>query len=427
MKILIISRCFPPDTSIGGVRPFMFAKYLMRFGHNVTVLNSGLIFAKEDNSYYEQLQRMRIISVYKRKPSLQKPAQAQKKKVLPKFLQSLYMSLREPAIILREKKCFNDLFKEYKFIIDKLKGENFDIVFSTYSPIADIYAGEYASKVFKCKWIMDFRDALVQPNTRSWLWNACYTNTQRHAVRMSDVCTTVSNGVGSMLSEGIKHANVVTLYNGYDAKDYETVVETENSLSFCYTGNIYGERMEALRMLFKAIRILSDSGQIALKNICFNYAGSQKQELLSVMNQYGLEATLRDHGYLTVLDSEILQRQSDIFVVLSWNHRKERGILTGKFFEGVRAGKPMLVAVVGEEPNSELAELNKEYRYGFCFEESSSEPMMEELCDWIKKKYDEKMSSGSIFYKQDVRLTEKFKYENLTKELETLCYTILSK
>ena len=428
MKVLIISRCFPPDTSIGGVRPFMFAKYLSKFGHDVTVLNSGLIFSKEDKSYESYLKEMKILSVYKRKPQHHQTRSTESwTKNTPKFLKTLYVALREPAAILVEKRRFNNLFKEYKKIIDSLKGNNFDVVFSTYSPIADIYAGEYASRVLGCRWVMDFRDALVQPNSRSWLWNVCYYNTQRRAVKKCDVCTTVSNGVGRMVSIGTKNANIVTLYNGYDDERQVYGCKKSKYLTFCYTGNIYGMRMAAMKRLFVAIDRLIRTGQISLENIRLNYAGSQAELLKDVMSSYGLQSILANHGYLTIEECEKLQRSSDFFLVLSWNTKKEQGILTGKFYEGVRAQMPMIVLVVGDTPNSELSELNEEYHYGFCGEEAAGERSMDNLCNYIKQKYDEKISFGELRYVQDDRLTKKFKYEQLTRELEKLCIKMLNK
>ena len=428
MKVLIISRCFPPDTSIGGIRPFMFAKYLMRFGHEVTIINSGLIFAKEDKSYEDQLKGMRIYSVYDRNSTGKNASKGTTwKDKAPKFIIKVYLALREPAIILREKKQFNGLLKEFKSLIDNLASEHFDVVFSTYSPIADIYAGEYASKVFGCKWIMDFRDALVQPSSRSWLWNLCYSFTQRHAVNNCDVCTTVSDGVGYMVSIGTKRANIVTLYNGFDdERKIDKCIKT-SKLSFCYTGNIYGMRMAAMKRVLAAIRRLSQDGKIELDNISLNYAGPKPLELIKELSLYGLESILVDHGYLPVSECECLQRSSDVFMVLSWNTKKEQGILTGKFYEGVRAGIPMLVSVVGDTPHSELLKLNNEYHYGFCDEEAAGEESFNNLCAFIKKKYDEKISFGELKYEQDQRLTDKFKYENLTKELESLCFNLLKK
>ena len=41
LKILIISAFFPPQNSIGGQRPYSFAKYWSRMGHSVDVLTTA--------------------------------------------------------------------------------------------------------------------------------------------------------------------------------------------------------------------------------------------------------------------------------------------------------------------------------------------------------------------------------------------------
>lgn len=48
MKILICSRYFAPQNTIGAVRPTMFAKYLSQFGHEVTVITEKVA----DNNAY---------------------------------------------------------------------------------------------------------------------------------------------------------------------------------------------------------------------------------------------------------------------------------------------------------------------------------------------------------------------------------------
>ena len=59
MDILIICNCFPPDTAIAAVRPYMFAKNLAEMGHRVTILRSGDVSKK---NRYEFSQRQREFS-----------------------------------------------------------------------------------------------------------------------------------------------------------------------------------------------------------------------------------------------------------------------------------------------------------------------------------------------------------------------------
>ena len=62
LNILIICTYFPPDSTIAAVRPFMFAKYLTKAGHKVTVLRSGEFYSPPDNSYHLEEQSFRVIT-----------------------------------------------------------------------------------------------------------------------------------------------------------------------------------------------------------------------------------------------------------------------------------------------------------------------------------------------------------------------------
>lgn len=426
MNILFICEAFPPDTVIGGIRPFMFAKYLMLMGHKVTIINSGRCFSKTVDSFDSYLSQLEIFSVYPSTNNACQDAAEQRKRNYPGVLKRIYWGVTEAFSVLSNKTRFNELYHRQREIIDSLRDRHFDIVFSTYAPVASIYSGEYAARKYNCKWILDFRDALVQPNLRTWFWNLMYYNTQRRAVQKCDLCTVVSNGVGRMIAVGTRRSNIVTLYNGYDSTESGFEPHLSKELSLCYTGGIYGTRMKAFKRVLKAIAVLKEEAEIELENVRINYAGSQSDSLRLEMRQLGLEQILHEHGFLSVSQCESLQRNSDIFLVLSWNTKKEQGILTGKFYEGVRAKMPMIVSVVGDTPYSELSELNSEFNYGVCDEEALGDSSLKMLCDFIKQKYDEKMKNGKLDYVQDPRLTEKFKYENLTRELESLCSNILN-
>ena len=215
MRILFICDAFPPDTTIGGIRPFMFAKYLQQFGHEVTVLRSGKIYSMKSTTEYDSwLGKMRIISAFNGNTVAGVQPLSKKDRKTPGYVKEIYFALREPLNILKNHKHFDTLYKKQKAAIDDLRRERYDIVFSTFSPASDIYSGEYAAKKFGCKWILDFRDAMIQPDNRTWLWNRFFRNTQVKAVEKCDLCTTVSDGVRRMVSAGTKSAKKVNNFLG---------------------------------------------------------------------------------------------------------------------------------------------------------------------------------------------------------------------
>ena len=171
MKILLIATYFSPDTAIAAVRPYMFAKYLNELGHDVTVVRSGIINNVADDSL-PRLKNVRVISYmgensaaerYERGERLvsSNPKTKVKFAYLPAkmraMISSVYHWILRPVTYIRARNRCKNRFILLKATLHALVGEHFDIVFSTYSELENAYAGEYAARLFKCKWIMDFR------------------------------------------------------------------------------------------------------------------------------------------------------------------------------------------------------------------------------------------------------------------------------
>ena len=157
-----------------------------------------------------------------------------------------------------------------------------------------------------------------------------------------------------------------------------------------------------------------------MQKICFDYAGPHFEMLQEQAQKYGVEAILVNHGFVSRGEAAQLQSKCDIFLVLTWNTREEKGVLTGKFYEGIRARKPILSLVSGDVPDSELNTLNEKYHYGFCCEESSGNAGTEKLKCWILDAYNRKQLGQSPVYKPEEGLFTDFTYKGLAQRLEKI-------
>ena len=439
MRILIITTYYPPDTAIAAVRPYMFAKYLKQYGHDVTVLRSGLLAQPPDCSFAGH-EGIRVITYlgedspsmcFERDPSsfIQHTPPTKKSRFaflpesLRKRLAKVRYTLAAPYDFYHwyKKELRQNRFEPMKAELDRLAGESFDVVFSTYCSVENIWGGEYASKLFGAKWIQDFRDP-IKPPYPSNLGTSFWNRIQKNAVRNSDLCTAVSDDLAKFLSAQAGGIPVHTLYNGYapNTADTESTVPEKDCLTFCYTGTVYPNQQDCSPLLH-ALRRLADDGKISLSQVRILYAGNDFSYWSDQAKKYGLEKLLTDYGYISREESAKLQAASDIFLVLSWNTQAKKGILTGKFYEGIRAKKPILSLVSGNIPYSELDLINQKYRYGFCYENCREKEQLGALCDYLEDLYREKMSAGSISYNPDPALATDFRYDTLAKKLEALC------
>ncbi|MBP3673097.1 MAG: hypothetical protein J6J18_04635 [Oscillospiraceae bacterium] len=441
MKILIITTCYPPDTAIAAVRPYMFAKYLKQYGHDVTVLRSGLLQQSADRSFSGH-EGIRVIT-YLGENSMAEQFERGESDFMQYSLQSgdsrisfLPEAIRKPLAkvyhtIISPYDFYQWLVKDYiqgraeplKKAVDQMKreGDRFDVVFSTYGAVENIFGGEYAAEVFGAKWFLDFRDP-IEPHSPNAFGVPFLKRIQRNAVRKADVCTAVSEDLAKHLSDQAGGKTVHTLYNGYEPNEADIVAAApaEGILSFCYTGQMYAGKRDFSPVL-KALQKLSEEGRISLDKVRVHYAGKDFEVLRQQAEKYHVADILVDHGYLGRKETAQMQAESDIYVVLSWNTRKEKGVLTGKFYEGIRARKPILSIVSGNVPDSELNTLNEKYHYGFCYETALEEETFPALCEFLRRAYQEKMEDGRVKYEPMPELESAFRYDNLAKQMEEFC------
>lgn len=444
MNILLITTFFQPDSAIAAVRPYQLAKYLAKAGHSVTVLRSGKLFSKPIQGYSQKKEQFCVISflgsdsdaerynygLFKEKPSVvvheNVPAAIRKR------FAKVYHILKEPVEADRRIRQARADYSLQRIVLKQMRdsGRQFDLVFSTYSKLENVFAGEYASKLFNAKWIMDFRDPIVQKNGGiNYSWNLRTHKVQLHALKSASLITTVSEGLTEEMQKLCPEARVETLYNGYDPdeiklEEIQTQVET---LVICYTGIIYRYRKEALEGFLDFLTGLIQNGKIEKNNLRFVYAGPNSEIVKKLFDEREISEILDDHGYVSRDEAQEIQNTADLFLVLSWNTKTSQGVLTGKFYEGIRAGKPILSVIAGDLPGSELYTINQKYRYGFCYELCQKELQKQFFTNYFISVYNKKIHTGMVEYNPMEELKEAFRYDRLAERLIMLADQIDSK
>lgn len=434
MNILIITTYYPPDTAIAAVRPYMLAKYLTKRGHTVTVLRSGE-FYNSASDFFDMTIPVRVISYLGPDSPAERYARGEQKEfpvvergsrigflpeVIRKPISAVYNACMNPVRFHRRQQYIAEKTEKMKAVLNTMAGEHFDMVFSTFGQQENMAGGQYAAKLFGCKLIQDFRDPLAVRPFYTWSQYRYLKRIQDDAIRNADGMTTVSEGFRRELMAGLDVSIPnITLYNGYEPMEQlETGDVCEAGvLSFCYTGILYGE-LRDFTPLIRALRRLADEGKVDPARIKLHYAGSDFDILLDVAQKLGMESILINHGYVSRAEAMRLQSISDIFLVLSWNRRDSQGVLPGKFYEGIRAKKPILSLVSGDLAGSELDYLNEKFDYGFCYEQARAEDRLPGLCDFLEKAYREKMETGAMQHRPNPELEAAFRYDNIAKQLE---------
>lgn len=400
MKILLITAFFYPQNVIAVSRVGQWAKYLSRFGHDVTILTTkkypfwpldynveipgNLKIIEID---YLSLLLLRIFGI-----SDNRDAEKVKK----------YNKIIKINNLLRfiKHKIFNFLdlhdfwiIPAKKIGLEKAEKESFDLIISSYSPAAVHHVAKSIKlKIPKAIWIADFRDLWSKNhlNDQSLFQNLINIIREKGCLKHADILTTVSEPLANTLKKDYPFKNVYVIPNGYDPEDYSDFNEQKNHpvshacpIIISYTGMIYENKRDPTPLLI-SINNLIDAGLIKKNQIIVNFYGPSKLILEKIINL----GNYNRHGCVGVYDqverckSISIQKKSDILLLLEWSDKSARGVLTGKLFEYLVSGRPILG--VGVHPDSEAGILIKKTNVGFISETVSD--IENFLINYVKSK-----------------------------------------
>lgn len=328
------------------------------------------------------------------------------------FLKNSYFNLRR----------YDWLRNALRLFDNELKGEHFDVVYSSYPPIeAHDLASHLRRRGIADRWIADFRDPMYYEYHDS---NGVSRKKRLQArfEREADVVTIVSEGARSkFLCDGVSPDKILCIPNGYDPEDAADVPDrtTPGLLRIFYAGTLYAGRRD-FSVVFRAISELEQEGLLDHRSIRFEYAGNEWPVMRSFAEQYGLADCCVNHGFIPRSRVLELLGEADITAVCTHNTKTDQGVVTGKVFELLLIGKPILTVVNGDEPNSELGAIVRSCNAGPVYEQPDHDTDYPALKQWLLDACREKLATGRVSSTLDVSGREAYSYESLSRSLFAL-------
>jgi glycosyltransferase involved in cell wall biosynthesis len=425
MKILIISSNFPPLNGIACLRPYSWAKYWAKKGHNVTVLTTKK--PQSDIKLNLDLSYFRLIEVpipwvdYLRKFDDNKPITPSNfthakpaRGFFNKFFSSIHALRRSRGIFLAARMPdHHDLWiiPAYRSVCR----ETWDLVVSTHQPYANHIIGYYLSKRNKTrKWIADFRDLWVDDH----LYRGIFPFTVIESFLEKQICitahylTTVSNPLANTLRS--KYGpKVHVIENGFDPEIYPLLPKTpafpsDGLKRIVYTGTIYQGKRDP-EPLFQAISELRDESFEDVERLRVTFAGRRLKNIREISAQYGISDLIEHEGFVTWERSLTMQRDADILLFLEVEAPGVSGILTGKLFEYLASGTQIMG--IGVSASSSVGEL---------VHQSGSGIMLGQDIAAIKKALQQLLTEGSYKKKIHPMIRERFDRSRLADRMISL-------
>lgn len=234
-----------------------------------------------------------------------------------------------------------------------LLNNNIDLIISSFSPASShIIANKLKTKHPNIKWIADFRDLWADNHLSSQNKMTMYFSKKKEKkiLKNANVLTTVSQPLAQTLINNYPTKKIITVENGFDPDDYPNINKKslqptikDKKIIITYTGIIYKGKRDP-SPLFSAVNELIEENKIKKEFIEINFYGRSKEIIneIIITENYNRHGIIHNHDIIPKNQSIELQKNSDLLLLLEWNDPSAQGVLTGKVFEYIASGTPIL-------------------------------------------------------------------------------------
>lgn len=300
----------------------------------------------------------------------------------------------------------------------ELAGEHFDCVYSTFpNEVNHVLARWVMGQGMADRWIADFRDPMFYQYHDAH--NLRRLKRQHRIELEADLVTIVSEGARSKFRcEGVAEEKLICIPNGFDPEDAAQTVgtPTDGMLRIFYAGTLYAGRRD-FSVVFRAISELHREGLVEPERIRFEYAGNEWPVMRSFAEQYGLTDCCLNHGFIPRSRVLELLGEADCTAVCTHNTKTDQGVVTGKVFELLLVGKPIVTVVNGDTADSELAAIVRDCHAGPVYEQPTHDRDYPALKQWLLDTYREKLETLAVAPVLDPGKRDAYSYEALSGKL----------
>ncbi|MEQ8925919.1 MAG: hypothetical protein RLO81_08910 [Fulvivirga sp.] len=370
-KVLIISYHFPPLNVIASYRALGFAQHLKKYGFLPTVVTHSW---EGDSVNLPGNDEFSVIGLSQRN--------SKSKFHFPHFLirWTIGQFDNRPEDIASYR-----VFKE--FLFEFLKKEKIDLLIGIYSPFHHVKLCYELNKQFKIPYIVDFRD--LHDNRILSIYPIPYINKLKNVLvrfyfkrwlRNALFLTATSESWASYLGK-LVNVKGYQILNGYESELLNQVTEEPDSNFFLITsmGNLHEcQNLElfysGLKMFLSRVEDYESVVKVSFIGVNESYKTNIKDELRRNIDS----SILKIQGRVSKLEAIRFMKKS--YIIVFPNPIGIKGYYTGKIFEYIGIGRPILSFPRNKELDS-LLDSAKNY-YSFDSEEGVSDFLFSQFQEW---------------------------------------------
>lgn len=342
MKVLLVSFYFPPAGGGGVQRPLKLAQYLPALGIETHVL------APDDSQWIHRDEALRVPTqawVHRARylgPSGRKPAEELHGKQGLARLSTQVRLFGRRALVPDENVPWN--LTAIPAAIRLVRKHEIDVVITTSPPNSIHLVGAAVRRATGAKWVADLRDspvAHVHRRSESAAVRAkekVDVGVAKLVARSADAIVCVADFIADEVRALEPRGVVATIPNGSDFDDFEGLAYAPGErLRITHTGSFFGKRDPR-----PFLQALHDSSVDATARFLGDFRSADREWA----EQLELGDRLELIPYAPRSTSLALQRDSEaLLLLIPEAGGRGKGVLSGKVFEYIAAGRPILAAV----------------------------------------------------------------------------------
>ncbi len=383
-KVLILTYYWPPSGGAGVQRWLKFTKYLKKYGWEpiIYTAENGEMPVVDMSLLKDVPEELTILKTPIWEPyQLYKRFIGRKKddKINASFLsENKKAGLSEKiSIWIRGNFFIPDARKFWikpsiNYLENYIIKNNIEYIISSGPPHSmHLIALGLKNKFTSLKWVADFRDPWTNIDFYDKLMLTKRSNYKHHSQELNvlttaDIILSIGKGMNNEFlniyqKSGGKNLNKFkVISNGFDADDIKTSdIIKDKKFSIAHIGTLVKDRNPIV--LWKVLKKLTDTRDDFRSQLEIKLVGKVDIFVKEQLENYGLINFVKKIEYLPHSEVIIEQQQSKVLLLLINNTKNAKDILTGKFFEYMASGSPILA--IGPL-DGELADIIKQTQTG---------------------------------------------------------------